>query len=75
MDGILKGLLPCTFYAKMPVSQALDGIFGVSKGPIPSELDGPITGQQAHGHGAEINPPLSSKGVLGSQNRLKNWPK
>ena len=57
MDGILKGLLPFTFYAKMPVSQALDGIFGVCKGPIQSELDGPITGQQAHGHGEEKKSP------------------
>ena len=71
MDRILKGLLQSTFYAKMPASQAPDGIFGVCKGPKQSELDGPITGQQAHGHGAEINPSLSSKGVLGSQNRLK----
>ena len=40
----------------MPVSQALDGIFRACKGQKPSELDGPITGQQAHGHGAEISP-------------------
>ena len=38
----------------MPVSQAPDGIFGVCKGPKPSEFDGPITGQQAHGPGAEF---------------------
>ena len=54
MDRILKGLLQSIFYAKMPVSQAPDGIFGVCKGPKPSELDGPITGQQAHGPGTEF---------------------
>ena len=54
MDRILKGLLQSIFYAKMPVSQAPDGIFGVFKGPKPSEFDGPITGQQAHGPGAEF---------------------
>ena len=57
MDRILKGHLYSTFYAKMPVSQAPDGIFRACKGQKPSELDGPITGQQAHGHGAQISPP------------------
>ena len=57
MDRILKGLLQTTFYAKMPVSQAPDGIFGVCKGQKPSELDGLITGQQANVPGAEISPP------------------
>ena len=47
-------IVQSTFYAKMPVSQAPDGIFGVCKGPKLSELDGPITGQQAHGPGAEF---------------------
>ena len=41
----------------MAVSQPPDGIFGVSKGQKPSELDGPITGQQANVPGAEISPP------------------
>ena len=47
-------IVQSTFYAKMPASQAPDGIFGVCKGPKPSEFDGPIIGQQVHGPGAEF---------------------
>ena len=68
MDRILKGLLQSIFYAKMPVSQAPDGIFGVCKGQKSSEMYGPITGQQGNGPGAEIWPPTKLKRSLG-------WPK
>jgi len=73
MDRILKELLRSTFYAKMPVSKAPDGIFGVCKGQKPSELDGPITGQQADGHGAEISPPTRSS--LGQPKHAKKMAK
>ena len=64
-----KASIWSTFDSEIPVSQPPNEIFGVCKGQKSSEMYGPITGQQ--GLGQKFGPPLSLKGVLGGQNRLK----
>ena len=51
IQTLYKGLMQSTFNAKMPFSQAPEGIFGACKGQKSSKKDGPITGQQANGPG------------------------